>query len=185
MKKLFIGIISLLLAVTLTACGGKTERDDKTLLVAATSKPHGDILEEAKNILKDDYDIDLEIKILDDYYIFNRSLNDSDVDANFFQHVPFFENDIKDNKYDLVNAGGVHIEPFGFYSKQIKNINELKKNDIVVISNSVADHGRILAILDEAGIIELDDKVKVQDATIEDIKTNRLNLEFKETRIAN
>ena len=116
MKKLFIGIISLLLAVTLTACGGKTERDDKTLLVAATSKPHGD------------------------------------------------------------------IEPFGFYSKQIKNINELKKNDIVVISNSVADHGRILAILDEAGIIELDDKVKVQDATIEDIKTNRLNLEFKEIK---
>ena len=99
MKKLFIGIISLLLAVTLTACGGKTERDDKTLLVAATSKPHGDILEEAKNILKDDYDIDLEIKILD-----------------------------------------------------------------------------------EAGIIELDDKVKVQDATIEDIKTNRLNLEFKEIK---
>lgn len=182
MKKLFIGIISLLLAVTLTACGGKTERDDKTLLVAATSKPHGDILEEAKNILKDDYDIDLEIKILDDYYIFNRSLNDSDVDANFFQHVPFFEKDIKDNKYDLVNAGGVHIEPFGFYSKQIKNINELKKNDIVVISNSVADHGRILAILDEAGIIELDDKVKVQDATIEDIKANRLNLEFKEIK---
>ena len=44
MKKLFIGIISLLLAVTLTACGGKTERDDKTLLVAATSKPHVDIL---------------------------------------------------------------------------------------------------------------------------------------------
>ena len=76
----------------------------------------------------------------------------------------------------------MHIEPFGFYSKQIKNINELKKNDIVVISNSVADHGRILAILDEAGIIELDDKVKVQDATIEDIKTNRLNLEFKEIK---
>ena len=91
MKKLFIGIISLLLAVTLTACGGKTERDDKTLLVAATSKPHGDILEEAKNILKDDYDIDLEIKILDDYYIFNRSLNDGDVDANFFNMSHFLK----------------------------------------------------------------------------------------------
>ena len=69
----------------------KTERDDKTLLVAATSKPHGDIWKKLKNILKDDYDIDLEIKILDDYYIFNRSLNDGDVDANFFQHVPFLK----------------------------------------------------------------------------------------------
>lgn len=182
MKKLFIGIVSLLLAVVLTGCGGGSTRDEKTLLVAATSKPHGDILEEAKGILKDDYDIDLEIKILDDYYIFNRSLNSGDVDANFFQHIPFFEEDVKNNDYDLVNAGGIHIEPFGFYSKQIKNVSELKENDVIVISNSIADHGRILAILDEAGVIELDDQVKVQDATIEDIKANPLKLEFKEIK---
>lgn len=182
MKKLFVGIICLLLAVSLTACGNSSESDEKTLTVAATSKPHGDILEEAKSILKDEYDIDLKIEILDDYYIFNRSLNNGDVDANFFQHVPFFEKDVKDNGYDLVNVGGVHIEPFGFYSKQIKDIGELKENDVIVISNSVADHGRILAILDDAGVIELDDKVKVQDATIEDIKSNPLNLEFKEIK---
>lgn len=182
MKKLFTGIICLLLLVTLTACGNSSNRDEKTLLVAATSKPHGDILKEAKGILKDKYDIDLEIKILDDYYIFNKSLDNGDVDANFFQHVPFFDKDVKDNDYKLVNAGGVHIEPFGFYSKQIKNINELKQNDVIVISNSVADHGRILAILDEAGVIELDDQVKVQDAKIEDIKSNPLNLQFKEIK---
>lgn len=182
MKRLFKTIIGLLLVLTITGCGGNSNRDEKTLLVAATSKPHGDILEEAKGILKDDYGIDLEVKILDDYYIFNRSLNDGDVDANFFQHLPFFEKDVKDNNYKLVNAGGVHIEPFGFYSKQIKNIKELKENDVVVISNSVADHGRILAILDQAGVIELDDKVKIQDATIEDIKSNPLNLEFKEIK---
>ena len=169
MKKLFVGIICLLLVVGLTACGNSSESDEKTLTVAATSKPHGDILEEAKSILKDEYDIDLKIEILDDYYIFNRSLNNGDVDANFFQHVPFFEKDVKDNGYDLVNVGGVHIEPFGFYSKQIKDISELKENDVIVISNSVADHGRILAILDKAGVIEF-------------IKSNPLNLEFKEIK---
>ena len=182
MKKLFTGIISLLLAITLTACGGSGERDKNTLLVAATSKPDGDILTEAKSILKDEYNIDLEIKILDDYYIINKSLNNGDVDANFFQHIPFFENDIEENDYNLVNAGGVHIEPFGFYSKQIKDLKELKKNDVIVISNSVADHGRVLAILEEAGVIELDSKVKVQNATIEDIKSNPLNLQFKEIK---
>ena len=82
----------------------------------------------------------------------------------------------------MVNAGGVHIEPFGFYSKQIKDIKELKKNDVIVISNSVADHGRILAILDKAGVIELNSDVKVQNATIEDIKSNPLNLQFKEIK---
>lgn len=182
MRKILIGIVSLLLLVTLTGCGGNNERDEQTLVVAATSKPHGDILTKAKTILKDEYDIDLEIKILDDYYIFNKSLNNGDVDANFFQHLPFFEKDVKENKYDLVNAGGVHIEPFGFYSQEIKDVKELKKNDVIVISNSVADHGRVLAILDEAEVIELDDQIKVQDATIEDIKTNPLNLEFKEIK---
>lgn len=182
MKKLLISILSLLLVLGLTGCGGNNESDETTLTVAATSKPHGDILEEAKDILKDKYDLNLEIKILDDYYIFNRSLDNGDVDANFFQHLPFFEKDVEDNGYDLVNVAGIHIEPFGFYSKQIKDIKELKKNDVIVISNSVADHGRILAILDEAGVIELDSSVKVQDATIEDIKSNPLNLEFKEVK---
>lgn len=182
MKKIFLAVLCCLFAFTLTGCGGKEGRDENTLLVAATSKPHGDILEETKTILKDEYGIDLEVKILDDYYIFNKSLNNGDVDANFFQHVPFFEKDVKNNGYDLVNVGGIHIEPFGFYSQQIKDIKELKKNDVVIISNSVADHGRILAILDNAGVIELDDKIKVQDATIEDIKSNPLNLEFKEIK---
>ncbi|MFR5749424.1 MAG: methionine ABC transporter substrate-binding protein, partial [Thomasclavelia spiroformis] len=68
MKKWLLTIISLVLAVTLTACGGN-ESDENTLVVGATSKPHGDILEEAKNILKDEYDIDLEIKIFYDYFI--------------------------------------------------------------------------------------------------------------------
>lgn len=180
MKKLLTIITSLLLVIGLTACGSKS--DENTLTVAATSKPHGDILEEAKTILKDDYDINLEIKILDDYYIFNRSLDNGDVDANYFQHVPFFEEDVEKNGYDIVNAGGIHIEPFGFYSKTIKDVSELKANDTIVISNSVADHGRILSILQSAGVIELKDDVKIQNATIEDIKANPLNLQFEEIK---
>ena len=75
----------------------------------------------------------------------------------------------------------------GYYGKTKAMATQLvfdavKENDVIVISNSVADHGRILAILDKAGVIELDDDVKVQDATIEDIKSNPLNLEFKEIK---
>lgn len=179
MKKIIL-LICLFLGFSLTGC--QSSDDANTLTVAATSKPHGDILEEAKDILKKDYDIDLKIEILDDYYIFNRSLDNGDVDANYFQHLPFFEDDVEKNGYDIVNAGGIHIEPFGFYSKKIDDISELKKNDVVIISNSVADHGRILSILDTAGIIELDDNVKIQEATIEDIVANPLNLKFEEIK---
>lgn len=181
MKKWLLTIVSLVLAVTLTACGGN-ESDENTLVVGATSKPHGDILEEAKNILKDEYDIDLEIKIFDDYFIFNRALDAGDLDANYFQHQPFFEDSVETNGYDLVNLGGIHIEPFGFYSKQIKSIYELKKDDVIIISNSAADYGRVLSILDKAGVIELDKNVKVQNATTKDIVSNPLNLEFKEIK---
>lgn len=180
MKKIFILLISLFLGFSLTGC--QSGVDTNTLTVAATSKPHGEILEEAKAILKKDYDIDLKIEILDDYYIFNKSLDNGDVDANYFQHLPFFEDDVEKNGYDIVNAGGIHIEPFGFYSKKIDNISKLKKNDVIIISNSVADHGRILSILDAAGVIKLDDSVKVQEATIEDIVSNPLNLKFEEIK---
>ena len=180
MKKILTILTCLLLVLGLTAC--KSSDDENTLTVAATSKPHGDILEEAKSILKDEYDIDLKIEILDDYYIFNKSLDNGDVDANYFQHLPFFEEDVATNGYDLVNAGGIHSEPFGFYSKTISDVSELKENDTIVISNSVADHGRILAILANAGVIELSSDVKIQDATIEDITSNPLNLQFEEIK---
>lgn len=76
MKKLFIGICALFLAIGLTGCGGgDTASDEKTLTVSATLDPHSKILEEAKPILKEKYDIDLEIKVLDDYYIFNKALD--------------------------------------------------------------------------------------------------------------
>lgn len=181
MKKILLVIVSLVLAVTLSGCGSSKD-DENTLVVGATAKPHGEILEEAKDILKEKYQIDLEIEIFDDYFIFNKALNSGDLDANFFQHLPYFEDSVKTNDYDLVNLGGIHIEPFGFYSKQIKSVDELKKNDVIVISNSAADYGRVLSILDEAGVIELDKSVKVQNATLKDIVSNPLNLQFKEIK---
>ena len=183
MKKLFIEIISLLLAVTLTACGGKTERDDKTLLVAATSKPHGDILEEAKNILKDDYDIDLEIKILDDYYIFNRSLNDGDVDANFFQHQPYLDEFAAEHSVKLVSAGGGHIEPMGIYSKKVKALDELKDGALVAIPNDPTNGGRALILMAKAGIITLKDNNDIK-ATVQDVVANPKNIQFQEVEAA-
>ena len=117
MKRLLTGIFALFLAIGLTGCG--SAESENTLTVSATLDPHSKILEEAKPILKEKYDIDLEIKVLDDYYIFNKALDAGEVDANYFQHRPFFEGEVEEHGYKIVEAAGIHLEPFGFYSKTI------------------------------------------------------------------
>ena len=101
MKKLLKVVLVLLLAVGIVACGGKETsiQDDKKLVVSATLDPHAKILEEAKKVLKEKYEIDLEVKVLDDYYIFNKALDAGEVDANYFQHVPFFDGEVKEHGY--------------------------------------------------------------------------------------
>lgn len=187
MKKLTKIALALLLTVGLVGCGGKDkptgEAEDKKLVVSATLDPHSRLLEEAKPILKEKYGVELEIKVLDDYYIFNRALENGEVDANFFQHRPFFEGELAEQGYkNLVEVAAVHLEPFGFYSKTIKDIDELKDGATIVISNSVADHGRILSILSENEIITLKDGVDPQKSTTKDIVENPLNITFKEIK---
>lgn len=183
MKKLLKIALALLLTVGVVGCGSKSGSvDEKTLTVSATLDPHSKILEQAKPILKEKYGIDLTIKVLDDYYIFNKALNTGDVDANYFQHRPFFEGDVEKNSYKIVEAGAIHIEPFGFYSKTIKSKDDIQDGAKVIISNSIADHGRILAILADAGLITIKDGVKVLEATVKDIESNPKNLKFTEIK---
>lgn len=183
MKKLLKIALALLLAVGITACGGSdTSSEDNKLIVSATLDPHSKILEEAKTILADEYDIDLQIEVLDDYYIFNKSLDAGEVDANYFQHRPFFDGEVAEHGYDIVEAAGIHLEPFGFYSKTVTSVDAIQDGSTIVISNSVADHGRILAILEEAGLITLKDGTDELNATTADIDSNPKNLKFEEIK---
>ena len=183
MKKLVKLLLAGLLTLGLGACGngGSTDADDKTIHVVATLDPHSKVLEFAKDILaKDGWD--LKITVVDDYYIPNKSVDGGDADANYFQHVPFFKGEVEANGYKLANAAGIHIEPFGFYSQTISTLDELKDGAKVVISNSVADHGRILSILAKANVITLKDGVDALNATTADIVNNPKNLEFVEVK---
>ncbi|MDD6467103.1 MAG: MetQ/NlpA family ABC transporter substrate-binding protein [Erysipelotrichaceae bacterium] len=183
MKKLVVVLLSLVLVFGLFGCSNdKTgTNDDKVIKVTATLDPHSKILEFAKGILADK-GYDLQITVIDDYYVHNKALNSGEVDANYFQHLPFFEGEVAANGYDLLNVAGIHIEPFGFYSKTVTSLDELKDGAKVIISNSVADHGRILTILAKAGVITLADDVDALSATIEDIIDNPKHLEFVEIK---
>lgn len=196
-KKLTSVVTSGILALSLAACGSSSSAaataaasteaaaaastaaaESQTLSVIATANPHEVILNAAAPILLEKYNIKLDIIETEDYYTPNRAVNDGDADANFFQHVPFFDNEVAENGYDLVNVAGVEIEPFGFYSKKYKSLDELPDGAHIVTSNSVADHGRILSILAKAGLITLKDGVDELTATKEDIVDNPHNYDF-------
>ncbi|UGB30142.1 MetQ/NlpA family ABC transporter substrate-binding protein [Metabacillus sp. B2-18] len=191
MKKYLLSLVLTIFAILLVACGGGenettqeentgTEQETKVLKVGATTVPHAEILEEAKPLLADK-GIELDIEEFSDYPLINPALAEGDLDANYFQHVPYLDNAIKENDFDLANVGAIHIEPFGIYSKEYKTLEELPEGAKIIMSNNVAEMGRVLAQLEEKGLIKLNPDVDKINATKDDIVENAKNLEIDDS----
>ncbi|MBB6177545.1 MULTISPECIES: MetQ/NlpA family ABC transporter substrate-binding protein [Anoxybacillus] len=180
MKKWISLLVVAMVVLALSACGKSESAEEKTnkLVVGASNVPHAEILEQAKPILKEK-GIELEIVTFQDYVLPNKALADKELDANYFQHIPYLEAQMKEHGYDFVNAGGIHIEPIGVYSKKYKSLEELPNGAKIIMSNSVADHGRILSMLEEKGLIKLKEGVDKTKATVDDIVENPKNLVFE------
>lgn len=188
MKKFLSLFLSLAVALVLAACGtanedesnaGEGEEASETteLVVGASNVPHAEILEEAKALLEEK-GIELKIETFQDYILPNQALESGDLDANYFQHIPYLESQMAEHGYDFANAGGIHIEPMGVYSKKYKSLDELPEGAHIIMSSSVADHGRILTMLEKEGLITLKEGVNNVEATVEDIAENPKNLHF-------
>lgn len=173
-KKLIAGLLTGALALSLAACGSSDNASDSketTIKIGASNVPHAKILEKAEPILEKE-GINLEIEEYQDYVLPNKDLDSGDLDANFFQHIPYLETQIADNGYDFVNAGGIHIEPIGIYSQKHKTLEDLPEGATIIISSSVADQGRTLILLEAKGLITLKEGIDKTTATIKDIDTN-------------
>ena len=176
MNRYFLRLISCAAGLLLcfTGCKGHQE---KQLKVAATSVPHAEILEFIQPAMEE-RGISLDIIVVDDYNIPNRALADKEVDANFFQHLPFLEAQIADFGYQLEPLVAVHIEPMGIYSKKISSIKNLKEGSSIAIPSDPSNEARALALLQQEGLISLNDKGT--KTTLLDIKENPLRLRFIE-----
>lgn len=156
----------------------------ETIKVGATPVPHADIL----NLVKDDLKtegIDLKVIEFTDYVTPNEAVESGEIDANYFQHIPYLESFNKERGYHLFNAGGIHVEPFALYSKskKIKTLSDIKKKARIAIPNDPSNEGRALLLLQEAGLIKIDSKAGIE-ATVQDITSNPLNLKFVEVEAA-
>lgn len=189
MKKITYLLLALVLAIgTLTACGssdkesGTKEAAGKTIKVAASATPHAIILEEAKTLLKKQ-GWNLEIKVFDDYVQPNNVVESGEFDANYFQHIPYLENFNKEKGTHLVNAGGIHYEPFGIYPGTEKKLDELKEGDTIAVPNDTTNEARALLLLQDNGIIKLKDGAGLE-ATVKDIAENPKNIKIQELEAA-
>ena len=176
MKKIFALVLALTLVLALAACGGSA--DSKTVKVGATPAPHAEILEVAKEIMaKDGYT--LEIVEFEDYIIPNTSLEEGELDANYFQHITYMNGFNEEHGTHLANAGGIHYEPFGLYAGKTASLAELADGAQIAVPNDGTNEARALLLLEQEGLIKLKEGVGLS-ATKSDIAENPHNYDIVE-----
>nr|WP_240942876.1 MetQ/NlpA family ABC transporter substrate-binding protein [Planosporangium thailandense] len=174
----------------LAACGsssssdsGATNKADAPLKVGVSPVPHGEILKYVKDNLAAKAGLKLDIIEFSDYVQPNAALADKKLDANYFQHVPYLDEEKKSKGYKFTAVAPVHLEPLGVYSKKVKSLSDVPQGAVVSIPNDPSNSGRALNLLAAKGLITLKAGVGV-NATERDVTDNPKKLQFKELEAA-
>ena len=183
-KFVTVSLAAALAIGTITANGVLVSADAEkgTIKVAASATPHAEILEEAKPILEKE-GWDLEVTVFDDYVQPNLVVESGDFDANYFQHIPYLDNFNEEQGTHLVNAGGIHYEPFGIYPGTKKTLDDLEDGDTIAVPNDTTNEARALLLLQDNGVITLKDGAGLE-ATVKDIEENTKNIQIEELEAA-
>jgi len=163
-----------ILSFGLLACD-KSPDHKTTIRVGVMSGSESELMTTVKEVLKKDYGINMELVIFDNYALPNEALNNGDIDANYFQHLPYLNAQIKDRGYKLMPIGNIFIYPVGIFSQKLTSLSQLKSGDKVGIPNDPSNEARALLLLQSAGLIKLAQNTSI-NATIMDIVNNPKNL---------
>ena len=147
----------------LAACGGSSDSSDAsasssdvvTLTVGATPSPHAKILTYINDNLAEAEGIKLNIVEYTDYVQPNTALNDGELDANFYQTVPYLENAEKQAGYDFEAGEGIHLEPLGVFSQKHKSLDELPNGGTIGIISDTSNQERALRLLATQGLVSI------------------------------
>lgn len=154
----------------------------ETIKIAASTTPHAEILEVAAGILEG-YGYKLDVVEFEDYVQPNLVVESGEFDANYFQHIPYLDSFNEEKGTHLVNAGGIHYEPFGIYPGTKKSLDEIADGDSIAVPNDTTNEARALLLLQDNGIIKLKDGADLT-ATVNDIVENPHNIEIVELEAA-
>ncbi|KOC88791.1 metal ABC transporter substrate-binding protein [Winslowiella iniecta] len=176
MKKSLMVIAGLAMSFNMISSAMAAE----ALRIAADPVPHAEILQYVKKI---DPSLDLKIIELTSGVNANELLAHGDVDANYFQHVPYLRDQQKALGQTFAVAATVHIEPLGIYSRKITSLQQVPNNATVAVPNNVTNLSRALYLLQAQGLIKLkagfNDPANDQ-ATPKDIAENPKQLKILE-----
>ncbi len=174
-KKLLSLTLTLALGVTLVGCGSKgkvgsqAKDEDKVIAIGVSPEPHKAIVE--------NQGYKVEVVEFSDYVLPNTALEEGEIDANYFQHVPFLEATVKEKSYDLSYTTKVHLEPMGVYSEKLDDIGAIKDGAEIAIPNDPSNGARALKLLAKNGVIEISEGDLV---TAKDITSNPKNVKITE-----
>ncbi|MDR2897897.1 MAG: MetQ/NlpA family ABC transporter substrate-binding protein [Spirochaetaceae bacterium] len=178
MKKVLI----ILAAASLALVGCSKAKDASVITVGATPEPHAEMLTLViPELAKEGYT--LKVQEFTDYTTPNEALESNQLDANFFQHLPYLESFNTEKGFHLVNAGGIHIEPIAVYSRKYTALDAIPEGATIAIPNDPTNEGRALLLLQSAGLITLNSGAGIT-ATPMDITVNSKNLKFREIEAA-
>ena len=184
MKKILaIALVALLTIVSVFAqATSETQSSTTKIVVGATPEPHAALL----SLVVDDLaaqGITLEVKEFTDYVTPNDAVEYGEIDANYFQHIPYLESFNTEHGYHLVNAGGIHVEPIALYSSKYSSLYDIPNGAVIAIPNDPTNEGRALLLLQSAGLIKLKDNAGLEAIPL-DIVENPKNLKFSEIEAA-
>jgi D-methionine transport system substrate-binding protein len=186
-KKIALILVLALTVFALAACGGTDTKDEgatdmKVLKIGASTVPHAEILEFVKPMLAEE-GIDLQITEYTDYVIPNTAVESHELDANYFQHVPYMDSFNEENGTHLVSAIAVHYEPMGLFAGKTAALADLADGATIAVPNDPTNEARALLLLQQEGLIKVKDGVGL-NATPNDIVDNPKNIKFFEAEAA-
>lgn len=175
MKKLWrlALVVGLLLGLSVTA--GAAQK----IKVGVTAGVHEEIMELVAEILAEQEGIEVEIITFQDYVTPNLALAEGEIDVNSYQHEPYLINFATDRKLNLVKLAPTINFPIGLYSRRINDLSELRDRAVIAIPNDPTNGGRVLVLLEKAGLIKLRPGVGIK-GTVYDIIENPRRLVIRE-----
>ncbi len=183
MKKVLAILTVIALTLMLFAgCGSTAPKETAKIKVGASVTPHAEILKYANDLLKEK-GYELEIIEYTDYVQPNLALESGELDANYFQHLPYLENFNEERNTGLVSVAAVHYEPLGLYPGKVKTIAELQDGAQIAVPNDVTNEARALLLLENQGLIKIREDAGLK-ATVKDIVENPKNLKILEIEAA-
>ena len=188
-KVLSLVLVAVLVMAALAGCGQTAENgsaaaggETVTIKVGATPTPHAEILNALKPVLAEE-GVDLEVVEYTDYVIPNTAVESGELDANYFQHLPYLEDFNAENGTHLASVLAVHYEPMGIFPGKSADLTAIADGAVIAVPNDTTNEARALLLLQDNGLITLKDGVGLT-ATVNDIVENPNNLEFVELEAA-